>query len=158
MTCIATVLWLLGVLTLKGAFMRRTHLRRSLPALILLALLLPLLGGCASRAKPVHDPSPATAPVEVVEADQDAFALEEEFVEHEAQETFDPLSGYNRVMTQVNDRVYFWALKPVARGYRAVVPTPLTLPQKCRTPKPKPTPSTQIFPSFDTPGLRRLFE
>jgi phospholipid-binding lipoprotein MlaA len=35
---------------------------------------------------------------------------------------FDPLSGYNRVMTRVNDRLYYWVLKPVARGYGAVVP------------------------------------
>lgn len=38
---------------------------------------------------------------------------------------FDPLSGYNRFMTQVNDRLYFWALKPVAEGYRFVVAEPV---------------------------------
>ena len=36
----------------------------------------------------------------------------------------DPLEGFNRAMFTVNDRLYFWALKPVATGYRAVVPQP----------------------------------
>jgi len=34
----------------------------------------------------------------------------------------DPLEPLNRVMFHVNDRLYFWVLKPVARGYRWVVP------------------------------------
>ncbi|MFO7838922.1 MAG: VacJ family lipoprotein [Desulfosalsimonadaceae bacterium] len=41
-----------------------------------------------------------------------------------APSVYDPLMGYNRVMTRVNDRLYFWVLKPVARGYGAVVPEP----------------------------------
>jgi phospholipid-binding lipoprotein MlaA len=36
----------------------------------------------------------------------------------------DPLEGFNRAMFTVNDKLYFWALKPVATGYRAVVPQP----------------------------------
>lgn len=35
---------------------------------------------------------------------------------------FDPLSGYNRFMTQVNDKFYFFLLKPIASGYRFVFP------------------------------------
>ncbi len=35
---------------------------------------------------------------------------------------FDPLIGYNRLMTRFNDKVYFWVLKPVATGYARVVP------------------------------------
>jgi phospholipid-binding lipoprotein MlaA len=34
----------------------------------------------------------------------------------------DPLAPWNKVMFQFNDKVYFWILKPVARGYRVVVP------------------------------------
>ena len=37
----------------------------------------------------------------------------------------DPLNGFNRVMFTFNDRMYFWVLKPVASGYRVVVPTPV---------------------------------
>lgn len=35
---------------------------------------------------------------------------------------FDPLEPYNRFMFRVNDSLYVWALKPVARAYGAVVP------------------------------------
>lgn len=37
-------------------------------------------------------------------------------------EIFDPLSGYNRVMTSFNDGVYTYALNPVATGYTYVFP------------------------------------
>lgn len=39
----------------------------------------------------------------------------------------DPLEPFNRVMHQFNDTLYFWALKPAARGYKAVVPEPARL-------------------------------
>lgn len=55
-------------------------------------------------------------------SDDDFDDFDEEFAESEESEVFDPLSGYNRFMTQVNDRLYFWVLKPVASGYRYVVP------------------------------------
>lgn len=34
----------------------------------------------------------------------------------------DPLEKWNRMMFKVNDRLYFWVLKPVATGYNKVVP------------------------------------
>jgi phospholipid-binding lipoprotein MlaA len=34
----------------------------------------------------------------------------------------DPLEPLNRVLFVVNDKAYFWVMKPVAKGYRAVVP------------------------------------
>ncbi|MCG3687811.1 VacJ family lipoprotein [Aliarcobacter butzleri] len=37
-------------------------------------------------------------------------------------EVFDPLSGYNRVMTSFNDKFYIYVLAPTARGYAYVVP------------------------------------
>jgi phospholipid-binding lipoprotein MlaA len=39
----------------------------------------------------------------------------------------DPLAPWNRAMTQVNDKIYFWVLKPVTQGYRALVPTPVRI-------------------------------
>ncbi len=36
----------------------------------------------------------------------------------------DPLEGFNRSMFYLNDKLYFYLMKPVARGYRAVVPRP----------------------------------
>lgn len=37
-------------------------------------------------------------------------------------EVFDPLSGYNEVMTQFNDKFYLYVLSPTARGYAYIVP------------------------------------
>ena len=37
----------------------------------------------------------------------------------------DPFVGLNRAMFVFNDKLYFWVLKPVASGYRVVVPTPV---------------------------------
>ena len=52
--------------------------------------------------------------------------FEEEFkdvkLDTEGGGSFDPLSGYNRFMFHVNDKLYFWLLKPIARGYGAVIP------------------------------------
>lgn len=38
------------------------------------------------------------------------------------EEIFDPLSGYNRVMTTFNDKVFMNILNPVAKGYAYVTP------------------------------------
>lgn len=58
---------------------------------------------------------------------QNEFAAEDEFLdefaeEMEVEEVFDPLSGYNRVMTSFNDALFRHVLTPVAKGYRYVVP------------------------------------
>ena len=37
----------------------------------------------------------------------------------------DPIEGFNRAMFVFNDKLYYWVLKPVASGYRVVVPTPV---------------------------------
>ena len=37
-------------------------------------------------------------------------------------EIADPLEPFNRAMYHFNDKLYFWVLKPVARGYAKVVP------------------------------------
>ena len=72
-------------------------------------------------------PSHAVMAIETItgikeEVYDDDFDLEDEFEDPSETERFDPLSGYNRFMTKVNDKLYFWALKPVAKGYKKVVP------------------------------------
>jgi phospholipid-binding lipoprotein MlaA len=52
------------------------------------------------------------------------FFLDEE-TEEEVVRVADPLSPWNRAMFHFNDRFYFWILKPLAKGYRAVIPTPV---------------------------------
>ncbi|MCD6585824.1 MAG: VacJ family lipoprotein [Desulfobacteraceae bacterium] len=56
--------------------------------------------------------------------DFDTFDEFSEFADTQEIETYDPLNGYNRFMTQFNDRVYFWFLKPLAQGYSAIVKEP----------------------------------
>ena len=47
--------------------------------------------------------------------------FDDEFSEDEVQVS-DPLISWNRAMFHFNDKLYFWFLKPVATGYKAVVP------------------------------------
>jgi phospholipid-binding lipoprotein MlaA len=61
--------------------------------------------------------------IEISEGD-DFF--EDEF-DSERSLVADPLIKFNRVVFQFNDKLYFWLLKPVARGYRAIVPEPIRL-------------------------------
>ena len=53
------------------------------------------------------------------------------FAEYESEQTepavADPLYWFNYSMYQFNDKLYFWGLKPLAKGYKAV--TPLVLRQ-----------------------------
>ena len=45
-------------------------------------------------------------------------------LKEEKVEIADPLEPVNRVFHEFNDKLYFWALKPVARGYQAMLPEP----------------------------------
>ena len=90
----------------------RPHYLRS----VLLIGLLALFASCKST-QPV-DPG---IPVQDFE-DFDEFDEFEEFDVEEVDEVFDPLSGFNRLMFQFNDKVYVWIWDPVSRGWRFVVP------------------------------------
>ncbi|MFH0926630.1 MAG: VacJ family lipoprotein [bacterium] len=46
----------------------------------------------------------------------------DEDIEQEDVSVADPLSPWNHLMFQFNDKLYFWALKPVAKGYKAIAP------------------------------------
>lgn len=79
--------------------MTRFPLRRLL--LVLVTML--SLGGCATTRGPGAD---AAAPADPVD------------------EARDPFEGFNRAMYSFNEKFDTYLLKPVAKGYRAVVPTP----------------------------------
>ena len=102
--------------------------------LILIISLSVTLAGCATNSVTVHKSEVSLAKQESValHADdefelEDEFDLEDEFESVSVDKPIDPLSGYNRVMTQVNDKFYFWLFKPVAQGYRVVIPEPARL-------------------------------
>ena len=54
-------------------------------------------------------------------ADSDNSYLEDEF-SYENEIVSDPLEPYNRAITSVNDKMYFWLLEPVSSGYSKVLP------------------------------------
>jgi phospholipid-binding lipoprotein MlaA len=48
----------------------------------------------------------------------------EEGYEPNGEKVWDPIEPVNRGIFWFNDKLYFYALKPIAKGYRAVVPEP----------------------------------
>lgn len=103
--------------------MERSSRTFSTVLFFIMVALTPFWGGCAAPAA-TYEPHPGETRQDQASPvfEEEEFDLEAEFEETSTESPFDPLSGYNRVMTQVNDRLYFWLLKPVARGYRAVFP------------------------------------
>ena len=57
----------------------------------------------------------------VVQDDFDDDLFKDEFEEDKTQ-IADPFSLWNRAMFHFNDKLYFWVLKPLARGYKTVTP------------------------------------
>lgn len=62
------------------------------------------------------------SPTHEFDAFEDEFA--DEFGDKNQPERYDPLSGYNRLMTDFNDGFYTYLLFPVVKGYRYVAPEP----------------------------------
>ena len=93
---------------------------------ILYISLLPMMGFYAFAQGNVPASSEAVPEAEVAAGtDEEEEGFDDEFEDEfgaAEKEVFDPLSGYNRVMTDFNDSLYVWVLDPVARGYRWVLP------------------------------------
>jgi phospholipid-binding lipoprotein MlaA len=91
-----------------------------------------VLPSVESSPRPVLLASTAdTIPVKPADKPVDAAADEykdddyaNDTFKEERVEIADPLEPVNRAIHQFNDKLYFWALKPVAQGYKAVVPEP----------------------------------
>jgi phospholipid-binding lipoprotein MlaA len=110
--------------------------------LLLIPAVAVLLAACSKSTttqtpSPIHQPESAaiSRTDELADSDDDAFDLDEDdgfddfddfgdFEDEFSDDpiTWDPLEGYNRFMTGVNDKLYVYVLDPVARGYRWVVP------------------------------------
>jgi phospholipid-binding lipoprotein MlaA len=79
----------------------------------------------ASQKSPDQSASAAVNPLDeeyTDDASLDEYA--DKSTQEERVEIADPLESVNRVTHQFNDKLYFWAMKPVAQGYKAVVPEP----------------------------------
>jgi phospholipid-binding lipoprotein MlaA len=127
----------------------RKNMSRKQPAhLLLLGFLSVLLfAGCAHKSVPPSDPSsgdpvpsqnreillssaeqPPINPKYKDNSHEDSLnheldQFDDEFSEDKVQMS-DPLISWNRAMFHFNDKLYFWFFKPVATGYKAVVPQP----------------------------------
>ncbi len=114
-------------------------MKRQLKLILLIyALVFLVLSGCAHQkvntSLPPSDP-PVTKSVSQNQEipsfmepqsnpekkDEDFDEFESEF-EEKALAVADPLSFWNRAMYHFNDKLYFWFLKPVAKGYKRVIP------------------------------------
>ena len=93
---------------------------------ILYISLVPIMGFYAFAQENAPASSEAVPEAEVAaDTDEEEEGFDDEFEDEfgaAEKEVFDPLSGYNRVMTDFNDSLYVWVLDPVARGYRWVLP------------------------------------
>ena len=83
------------------------------------------------EAKIVDSPESLKSPPEIPvkfgneSADKEQNPADEEKGGEEKTATIaDPLEPFNRAMYHFNDKLYFWALKPVAQGYKKVIPEP----------------------------------
>lgn len=97
------------------------------------AALLVLLGaGVSSAAEAAPQAKPAS-PMLLAYGDDDIWDENGQIIRKghggvnmtqadEAALTPDPIEGWNRAMFTFNDKLYFWALKPVAQGYSFVLP------------------------------------
>ena len=99
-------------------------------ALRCFALLILGCAGCRSAA-PVHVKAADTSAVPVVaggtHADEDLPGIGEApgvVLSAQPIAVSDPLEPMNRAFFQFNDKLYFWVLKPVSKGYGNVVPQP----------------------------------
>jgi phospholipid-binding lipoprotein MlaA len=73
---------------------------------------------------------PADKPVDAAADEYKDDDYANDTFKEERVEIADPLQPFNRAMHQFNDKLYFWALKPAAQGYKAVVPEPIRISAK----------------------------
>ncbi len=97
-----------------------------------------ILSGCAHKtaktvslspyitgdSTPVQRPEEFSSTAVPLEAEDtgDAFSEIEDEFEKQYVEVNDPLEPLNRGVFYVNDKLYFWAIKPLAQGYNFVLP------------------------------------
>ncbi|MGO9136048.1 MAG: VacJ family lipoprotein [Syntrophales bacterium] len=86
----------------------------------------PILIASNSDEMPAKQPKtavkkPANSEKETLDNDT-GLDYTEESKEEQAPAIADPIEPFNRAMFEFNDKVYFWLLKPVAQGYKVVVP------------------------------------
>jgi phospholipid-binding lipoprotein MlaA len=85
----------------------------------LLLFLIILFSGCSSKS--INQNKSIKIEKQINSIDEEDDFLDEFEEEMEIEKKSDPLSGYNRAMTNFNDGLYEYFLSPVARGYKFIV-------------------------------------
>lgn len=94
-----------------------------LPVLVLVVVGASFTGGCTSSPKKVPSPpahtkkTPATAKPAAAQAD--------DLQEYDVAVVADPLEPLNRATFFLNDGIYTYVFRPIAKGYKAIIPRPL---------------------------------
>ena len=84
---------------------------------------LPAQGPVMLLAQGLITPVPAaSAPTKPSDEYGNVTEAEVEATTGKGPQIADPIEPWNRAMYHVNDKFYFWLLKPVTRGYKAAVP------------------------------------
>ena len=101
-------------------------MKRLLPAL-LLAAMLALASGCATKQAESLDAAAPAVQAEVADSTKAELDLDnyDDFGEKDAALSHDPLEGWNRFWFDFNDGFMQYVLKPAHKGYSYVVPEPL---------------------------------
>lgn len=83
-------------------------------ALVLLTLFVCVSVCAGSETHSSAQPTPAKSPT-----------VTDDFTNTPVQKVNDPFEGFNRSMFRINNTLYKFALRPLAHGYAAIVPTPI---------------------------------
>lgn len=117
--------------TSRGGMLTSLRLTTWFAALTILAWGVPVMAGSPLSPRNVHQ---NTAPHAAPESKPQLRLVQSEFPQGDPFESpqdtepqpqlklSDPLEPWNRGMFWVNDKAYFYALKPMAQGYRTVMP------------------------------------
>ena len=72
---------------------------------------------------------PATVSHRLLAMNDESFDEDFDFIEEETEVRLvivrDPLAPWNKLMYRFNDKLYYWVLKPVSKGYGFVLPQPV---------------------------------
>jgi phospholipid-binding lipoprotein MlaA len=88
-----------------------------------------VFGASVSVHKTAHYLPEFRMSAEFAHAQTESFnVLKEEVPMEGAEQIADPLEPLNRAVFKINDKLYFWFFKPIALGYKTIIPENLRIP------------------------------